>query len=128
MAFFRPLLQFLDILDDLLSHKAEGIIEHLFRLWLFTGHLVKTHEHLTDSDGHIERARHILPPRPRSVCALEFEELTDGTAQTVLHKVLVEEVCQTLFLFGLVIGIEHPGRFIEQELFQILVLSQGTGQ
>ena len=128
VSLLRPLLHFLHLVDDLTTHELKGGIEHLGGLTLLTRHLIQTHEHLTDADGHIERAWHLGPPAPSTVGTLEFTQLIERLLQAVLHQVLVEEVAHTLFLFGLVVGIEHPWCLIEQEILQFLVLLQCARQ
>ena len=128
MTFLRPFLHFLHLVDDLTTHELKGGIEHLGGLTLLTRHLIQTHEHLTDADGHIERAWHLGPPAPSTVGTLEFTQLIERLLQAVLHQVLIEEVAHTLFLFGLVVGIEHPWCLIEQEILQFLVLLQCARQ
>ena len=128
MSLLRPLLHFLHLVDDLTAHELKGGIEHLGGLTLLTRHLIQTHEHLTDADGHIERAWHLGPPAPSTVGTLEFTQLIKRLLQAVLHQVLVEEVAHALFLFGLVVGIEHPRCLVEQKIFQLLVLLQCTRQ
>ncbi len=60
--FLGTLLDILHLLDDLLAHEAEGVVEHLTGRVLSACHRIETDEHLADGNGHIERARHILPP------------------------------------------------------------------
>ena len=51
-----------------------------------------------------------------------------GRTQTLLHQILIEEICQALFLLCLSIGIYHPRCLVEYQILQLLVLFKGTGQ
>ena len=70
VAILGPLLQLLDLFNDLLSHELEGLGEHRFDGLLLTCHVVEAHQHLRDGYRHIERAWHLGPPRPRAVVTL----------------------------------------------------------
>ena len=128
MAFFLPLLHFLHLVDDLTSHELKGGIEHLGGLTLFTSHRIQTHEHLADADGHIKRTWHLGPPTPGTIVTLELTQLIKRLLQTVLHQVLIEEVAHALFLFGLIVSIEHPRCLVEEQILQFLVFLECAGQ
>ena len=45
-----------------------------------------------------------------------------------MHEVVIEEVHQTFFLFGLTVGIHHPWCLVEDKVLQFLIFLEGTHQ
>ena len=69
------LLHLLNDVLHLLTHKAEGMIQHLSCLWFCACKGIQTNKHLAYCHRHIERAWHIGPPRPGAVGTLQLLEL-----------------------------------------------------
>ena len=122
--FLLPLLHVLNVLDNFITHEPEGVVQHLGCLPLLAGHDVQTGEHLADADGHVEAARHALPPAPRAVAVLQSVQFLCRLGNAVVHHVLVEEVGQPQLLLRLAVGIVHPGSLLQQDVLQFLVLFQ----
>ena len=72
--------------------------------------------------------RHALEPTPTAVAALEVLQFENGLAREPVGPVGIEEGGQLLQALGLVVGFEYPRGGREQNLFQLLVLSQERGE
>ena len=95
----------------------ESLLAHLLGSRLLTCHLVQAHQHLHDSYRYMATAQHARIPREGAVGILQLLEFSDSHLQAVVNSILIEEVCQTLFLFALTVSSIHPRSLIQYKVF-----------
>ena len=85
-------------------------------------HLVQSYQHFLNGYGDIGATLHTGIPGEGTIRILQLPELLHRSRKPVADDILVEEVGQTLFLLCLTVGSSHPGRLVEHQVLQFLIL------
>ena len=107
-------------------HECQGLYLHLFFLLVIFDGIQFCQ--LAHPFQYIKRdllARiHAFEPTPTSIRRLQVEKMSEGGFPLSCCPVQIEKEGQTLFLFRFIVRFQHPGSFLQEDVFQFCILFQ----
>ena len=114
------------VFEFLAVEVAEALLEHGEHVAVFLVLRTKVAEEVghvfAHAQGDVVGGFHALEPRPSAVGELLLGEFLLGGGDATVEQALVEEFAKRVALRRLVLCLKHPGRFLEEDFAEFLVL------
>ena len=107
-------------------HECQGLYLHLFFLLVIFDciQLRQLAHPFQNIECDLLTRIHAFEPTPASIRRLQVEKMAEGGFPFSGCPVQIEKEGQTLFLFRFIVRFQHPGSFLQEDVFQFCILFQ----